>query len=411
MTDLLRDVLRNIRAHKLRFALTSLGIFWGATMLTYLSATAIGSERSFQAQLERTGPKVVWAMSGTVTKDRVGERDARPLELERDDVGRLDAFSHIERSSPELWMWNKMVRSGPRTRLLNVVGVDSDGLAIRNFEIAEGRPIEPLDVERSRRVAFLGAEAKQRLFAMQPAVGRTVRIEGIPFRVVGVAVRKGDQLIHMGGKDDEIVLIPDSAAIRELMQHEKVARFIFEPTTRDETASAIRSTRELTALHHHFDPDDEVAMAFVDVKTIYDILDVLFKALRVFLVGVGLVTMCVGAIGVMNIMLVVVGERTQEIGVRKALGATDRAIFALFLGESVAVAGVSGLAGAALGAGFIQLTRTLIDAENSRLAQPVFDLGMTAFIVATLFAVGLLAGVLPALRAARVEPSESLRAT
>jgi len=152
-------------------------------------------------------------------------------------------------------------------------------------------------------------------------------------------------------------------------------------------------------------------MAFVDVKTIYDILDVLFDALRIFLVGVGLVTMLVGAIGVMNIMLVVVGERTQEIGVRKALGATNRAIFALFLGESVAVAGVSGLAGAAVGFAFIQLTRMTVDAENARLAQPIFDPGMTAFIVTALFVVGLLAGVLPAVRASRVEPSESLRAS
>ena len=411
MLDLFRDVVRNLRAHKLRFALTSLGIFWGATMLTYLSATAIGSERGFQEQLDRTGPRVVWAMSGTVTKDRVGERGARPLELEVEDVGRIDAYRHIDRSSPELWMWNKMVRAGPRTRLLSVVGLDADGLAIRNFELAAGRAIDPLDVERARPVAFLGAEASHRLFGTRPAVGQTVRIEGIPFQVIGVAARKGDQLIHMGGKDDELVLIPDSTAMRALMRDEKVARFVFEPRTLDETATAIRSAREITALHHHFDPNDEIAMAFVDVKTIYDILDVLFDALRIFLVGVGLVTMLVGAIGVMNIMLVVVGERTQEIGVRKALGATNRAIFALFLGESVAVAGVSGLAGAAVGFAFIQLTRMTVDAENARLAQPIFDPGMTAFIVTALFVVGLLAGVLPAVRASRVEPSESLRAS
>lgn len=410
MNDWLHEIARSLRAHKLRFFLTSLGIFWGTAMLTYLSATAIGSERDFTRKLERTGPKVIWGMSGVVTKARVGERGARALDLEFDDVARIESLAHVDRSSPELWMWNQMVRAGPRTRLLNVVGVDADGLAIRNFELGAGRLFTPLDVIKARPVVVLGAEAKQRLFGEGPAVGRTVRIEGVPLEVVGVARRKGDQLIHMGGKDDEVVLLPDTTAVRELMHVERVQRFIAEPREREETAWAIRSIRELTALHHDFDPADDVAMAFVNVKEIFDILDVLFDALRVFLVGVGLVTLLVGAIGVMNIMLVVVGERVQEIGLRKALGATGRRIFALFLGESIAIAGLSGMAGTGVGLVLVRLTQWAVESENSQLSQPVIDPAMTAFVVASLFVVGLLAGVLPAVRASRIEPAESLRA-
>jgi putative ABC transport system permease protein len=408
--DLLLQTTRSLRAHALRFTLTSLGIFWGAAMLTFLSASATGTEQSFRQQLERTGPKVVWVMPGVIVKDRVGERGARPLELEVEDVERVARLDIAEQTSVDTELWNRLVRAGRRTKLLNVSGLDAAGAEIRNFRAAAGRMFHPFEVERAARVAFLGANSAQRLFGRTPAVGQTIHIDSVPFRVVGVAEKKGDQLIYFGAADDDIVLVPSSTARRWLSRSDVIQKFLVAPRTREESEIAIRGVRSVLSLHHDFEPASELALAFVNVKEVTNILDALFLGLRIFLVGVGLVTLLVGAIGVMNIMLVVVGERVQEIGLRKAIGASNRAVFALFLAEATAVSTLSGVLGTAAGLGLIQLLRSDALAKVAATSQPVFDLRTTALVAVSLILVGMVAGFLPALRAARIAPAESLRA-
>jgi len=407
--DTFLQTLRSLRAHRLRFILTSLGIFWGAVMLTYLSASAVGIEDEFSQQLERTGPKTIWAFPGVVTKDRVGERGARILELEPEDVDRLESLDLIESSTGEVQLWSTLVRSDQSARLLTVVGMDEDGLDIRNFATEHGRKFSAAEVERGARVALLGWESAERLFGQRPAVGKTIRLDGVPFRVVGVAKQKGDQLMNMGDRDDQLVVVPITAAFRWLQRDDTIGRFIVAPRTREESEQSIRAIRSVMAVHHEYAPDSEMALNFVDVQEIWMILDTLFLGLKVFLVGAGVVTLLVGAIGVMNIMLVVVGERTQEIGLRKALGASDRAVFALFLAEAVAISAVAGLSGGALGLGLIRLTQRAADAGSSQMSRPVIDWDLIAVALGVLMVVAVMAGILPAVRAARTSPAESLR--
>lgn len=408
--DLLLQTLRSLRAHALRFTLTSLGIFWGAAMLTFLSASTTGQEQAFRDQLARTGPKVVWVMPGAIIKDRVGARGARPLELEVEDVERVAGLDIVEQTSVDTELWSRMLRVGRRTKLLNVSALDAAGLEIRNYQAAAGRMFLPSEVERGARVAFLGAESAVRLFGRAPAVGRQIHIDSVPFRVVGVAERKGDQLIYMGAADDQVVLVPQTAARRWLSRSDAVQRFLVAPRTREESGGAIAAVRALLSLHHDFEPDSELALTFVNVKEITNILDALFLGLRIFLVGVGLVTLLVGAVGVMNIMLVVVGERVQEIGLRKALGASSRAVFALFLAEATAVSTLSGVSGAVVGVVLIELVSRLTPARGATISPPILDLSSAIPVAAALILVGVVAGLLPALRAARIAPAESLRA-
>ena len=209
----------------------------------------------------------------------------------------------------------------------------------------EGRFFSQSDVERAARVVYLGAVAAERLFGGAPAVGRTLQIESVTFRVIGVNQAKGDQMVGMNGWDDWAVFMPYTTAQRWLVHSEKLEQVAFAPTTREGSWEAIRSTRELLGLRHDFPPDLDTALSFFNVQEILQIVHQLFLGLRIFLVTAGLVTLLVGAIGVMNVMLVVVGERTNEIGLRKAVGATDRAIFVQFLAEAAAVCGISGVAG------------------------------------------------------------------
>lgn len=409
LIDLFLQTLHSLRAHALRFVLTSLGIFWGAVMLTYLSATMVGQEQAFGAQLELTGPKIIWVIPGVIVKDRVGERGARQLGLEPEDVDRVEGLDIVESTSVVMNLWNRVVRTGGRTRLLTVTGLDADGARIRNFEIAQGRLLGEHDVDRAARVAFLGSIASKRLFGRRQALGQTIHIDGIPFRVIGVAAEKGDQLMYMGEADDKLVLIPHTAAVRHLEFDDTVQRFIASPRTRQQSAEAAVGIRSVLGVHHDFAPSSDLALTFVDVEEIWQLLDGLFGALKLFLYGAGILTLLVGAVGVMNIMLVVVGERVQEIGLRKALGASNRAIFLLFLSESMAVSTISGTAGALTGYVLVHVGTAAARASGQQVPTPVFNLEITLIVVISLILVGVVAGLVPAIRGARIPPAESLR--
>ena len=206
--DLFVDTVRSIRAHALRFGLTSLGIVWGSFLLTYLSAGFAGVTEHYTREMEEGGPKVVVVSPGAVFKNRVGERSSRAIELDNDDVERVRALDSFEAAAQDIPLWTQVVRADGRTKLLNVTGLSHQSGAIRNMLAAEGRFLSPLDVERGSRVAFLGPVAAERLFGSLPPLGRTLQIESISFRVIGIAVAKADQMVGINGWDDWGVFIP-----------------------------------------------------------------------------------------------------------------------------------------------------------------------------------------------------------
>jgi len=408
--DLLLQTLRSLRAHAVRFTLTSLGITWGAFVLTYLTASMQGFDTHFTRELEEAGPKIVLVWPGAVLKNRVGERGARSVEIENDDVPALAALDSIENAAPDFSLWSQIVRAGGRTKLFKVDGISDASATIRNLVPREGRMVSRGDVERSARVVYLGAVAAERLFGAAAAVGRTLQIESVSFRVIGVNQAKGDQMIGMNGWDDWAVFLPYTTAQRWLVRSDKLEQIAFAPTTREGSWESIRSTRELLGLRHAFPPDLDTALSFFNVHEVLQIVYQLFLGLRIFLVTAGGVTLLVGAVGVMNVMLVVVGERTNEIGLRKAVGATDRAIFVQFLAEAAAVCGISGLAGTLLGVGFTKLVASLVPEQGPLSNVTVLDPFILTVMTAALVAVGIVAGIVPAVRAARIPPAEALRA-
>lgn len=408
--DLLIDTFRSLRAHALRFGLTALGIVWGAFMLTYLSATMEGTDRHFETALEKMGPKLVFMGSGTILKQRVGERGARRVELDGDDVARVQSLADVQYASPNIELHNTMVRTGRRTKLLEVQAVNDHAAFIRNWQVARGRFLSPLDVERCRRVAFLGADAAERLFGREPAVGRHVQIEGVLFRVIGVAQAKGQQLIDAVNPDDDKVLVPYTTAQRWITKDDEISLIAFGPRERGRSKAAIQRVREVTGPHHGFPASLDTALWFFDIHDVLQMVRGLLLALRIFLVTAGVTTLLVGAVGVMNIMLVVVGERTNEIGLRKAVGASTGAIFLQFLAESTAVCALSGALGATLGSATAQVIARLLPPEAPMSNVPVFDPATAVTLTLALVGVGIVAGLVPALRAARVPPADALRA-
>lgn len=408
--DLLLSVWQSLRAHALRFTLTSLGIAWGAFMLTYLSASAEGTERHFSRVMQKAGPKIVYMGGGAILKLRVGERGARQVELEKEDAQRLRDIHLVEDASPMINLWNELVRNGSRSKLLNVQGVSARAEVMRNFQAETGRFFSPVEVERGARVAFLGAKASERLFRGRPAVSRRIQIGGVTFRVVGVAREKGAEIINSLNPDDLKILVPYTAAQRWLTRSDVLPEIAFTPLTREQSWDAIRRVRETVSRHHAFHPDLETALWFFNIQEPLRMVEGMQMALRLFLLVAGITTLLVGAVGVMNIMLVVVGERTNEIGLRKAVGGTRREIFVQFFAEAASVCLLSGFLGAAGGVGLAQLTARLVPPDSPFASVPVVDPVTVVAITAGLVLVGVIAGVAPAVRAAQVPPADALRA-
>jgi len=411
LRDLASTTIRSLRAHAYRFALTALGIVWGAGMLTYLSATADGYDRHFEVQLDKLGQRIVFLFPGVATKKHVGQRGARAVELEHEDVGRVAALAAVERAAPNLWLGPRVVRAAGKTKLVHAFGGSEETAALRNFEIATGRFLSRRDVDLARNVLVLGARAAERLFGDAPAVGRTVHVEGVPFEVIGVARAKGDQILFMGPLDDEIAYVPFTTARLWFTRSDVVDQMIFAPRTREGSWDAVRLVRATLGRHHGFRQDDDAAMGYFNVQEPVDIVRGLLLALRLFLFAASLVTLFAGAVGVMNIMLVMVGERTREIGLKKAIGASNRRVFLEVVVETLAVTALAGLAGVLLAWLGIELSARGIAPGQTMQAQPVLELRRVALIVATLIGVALVSAVLPALRAIRTDPASALRAT
>jgi putative ABC transport system permease protein len=410
MRTLLLDAWRSIVAHRLRFGLTALGIAWGALMLTFLSSSMLGLETHFIREMEEIGPKVVTMGRGVILKPRGGERGARRIELKEEHVERLEAIEAIERASPEIVVWAVPIRAGRRSKLLNLVALDEDGDRIRNIEIDRGRYFTPTDLARAERVVVLGPGAATRLFAHADPIGRHVLVDGFRFRVIGVAVAKGTQLMDSGNPEDLKVFVPATTAQRLLTKTDALEQFVFAPRTKQESWRAIERVREVTALREHYDPRIDSAMWAFNIQEPLGMVRTLFLGMRVFMIGAGLVTLFVGAIGVMNIMLVVVGERRQEIGIRKAIGARSRDVFAQFLAEATIVAMTSGLVGAAAGIGLVRLVSVVMPEDSAWQSPPVLDPVTVVVFTGALVVVGIVSGVVPAVRAAQVPPAEALRA-
>jgi putative ABC transport system permease protein len=411
MVDLLLATLRSLRAHAFRFGLTSLGIVWGAAMLTYLSAASDGYDQHFEKQLDKLGQRIVFLFPGVVTKQHIGQRGARPVELEREDVERVAALHAVERAAPNLWLGPRVIRAAGRTKLVFTFGGSEDTASVRSFEAESGRLLSRRDVDLGLNSIVLGARTASRLFGAAPAVGKTVHVEGIPFEVVGVARPKGDQLIYMGPGDDEIALIPFTTARSWFTRSDIIDQVIFAPQTREGSWDAVRLVRATLGRHHGFTQEDDAAMGYFNIQEAIDIVHGLLLAIRVFLSAASLITLAVGGVGVMNIMLAMVSERTREIGLRKAVGASNRAIFAEILAETLAVTVFAGLLGVTIGWILVELSANAIGSGQTMQASPVLHPERVILVFATLVGVGLATAVLPALRAVRIDPAIALRAT
>ncbi len=409
--DLVRDTLATLRAHKLRTALTMFGIAWGIVSITLMVGAGEGLRVGQARVAENFGKDVLIVFAGRTSMQAGGTRAGRRVRWKATDhLVILEQAPACEYAMPELGQ-NAPVRSAHNSGTLLVTGSSPDFAYIRTIPVAEGRYPSWEDEAEVRRVAFLGSDAKEQLFGTRKATGETIRIRDFPYTVVGVMEHK-EQDSSYDGRDISKVFVPFSAILRDMPNGppdppDHVDRLLVTPRSLEEHEKCKAQLRATLARLHGFDPADEEAAHIWDTVDEAKAFRTLTDGMKYFLGAVGIATLFIGGIGVMNVMLVAVRERTREIGVRKALGATRRSIVRMFFLETMIVVFLSGGIGLAVGYGICGLVNLLPMPMFFAGLLPTWSSGLLAF--ALLGTVALLSAVYPARRAASIDPIEALR--
>jgi len=409
--DLLRDTLRTLFAHKLRTLLTMFGIAWGIVSITLMVAAGEGLRVGQAKVSEQFGKDIMIVFAGRTSLQAGGLKAGRRVQWTGTDhlaiKAQAPACGYV---MPELGN-GAPVRSAFNSASLTVTGSLPDFAYIRSIGIAEGRYPDWDDERQARRVAFLGSDAKKQLFGGRPAMGETIRVGDFPFTVVGV-MRHKEQDSSYDGFDVNKVFVPFSVMLRDFPNKppalpDSVDRLLVAPRSVADHEACKGELRRALGRIHSFDPRDEEAAHIWDTVQEAQAFRTMTDGMKYFLGAVGVATLFIGGIGVMNVMLVAVRERTREIGVRKALGATRRSIVRQFVVETLLVVFVSGGSGLAIAYGLCALVDLLPMPPFFAGLLPTLSSGLLAF--ALLGTVAMLAAVYPARRAASIDPIEALR--
>jgi putative ABC transport system permease protein len=428
MRDVLAQVFSNLRANKLRSFLTMFGILWGVISVVVLSATGEGFQRGNQHVLEELGKNVGIIWGGRTSLQAGGERAGRVILLTLDDARALARESSmIAVVSPELQRGGITAKSKYNSARPTVHGIEPQYQAIRTIDIERGRTFRFTDEEQSLRVAIVGADATAQLFGGRDSIGQTVSLNGLPYTVIG-KIRKKDQDSNYSGPDNDKVFIPFSSMARDFPRlgsapgvlsnlivapHpwviDELPRVLDSRTGRIEDIDwpLEREVRRILAPRHRFDAGDRNAIAMWDTTLQTLMFGRMIKTMKDFFSVVGIVTLALGGLGVMNIMLVAVRERTREIGVRKALGATTLQIQKQFFLEGFLLTIFSGGIGFAAALALCAAVNTLPMPPRFQGMILTWQSGAAAVVVLTL--IGVVTSTYPARRAARLPPVEALR--
>ena len=413
LLEITRQTLATFQTHKMRVFLTMFGIVWGIASVILLVGLGRGFSVDQQKRMESLGKDLVIVWGGRTSSQVGGLAAGREITLNIDDARLIrDECYLVKNVSPELR------RALPEVSEFNsanreVVGVWPAFQSFRSLRLSEGRLITEEDESESRRVVILGDAARNQLFSGKPALGANLQIKGVPYTVIGVLENK-TQNNNYSGPDNDFLFAPYSAIARDFPRPEKpgIVRgylddIVFEVSSADEHEETVQQVRRSLGRIHHFDERDKDALFIWDTMDDAKLVENIFSVITIFFGCVAIITLCLGGIGVMNIMLVSVTERTREIGVRKALGATRGDILRQFFAESAILTVVSGALGLTVGVALCSMMALLPLPDF--VPHPIVSGASIVASVLTLSIITLTAGMYPAQRAAEMTPVDSLR--
>jgi putative ABC transport system permease protein len=411
-SDTLAQVYRAIGANKLRSFLTMFGIAWGVGSLLVLVGLGEGFRSGQHRQLETLGNDLVMMFNGTIPAVANQHTGMRPYELTVGDETAVRQLPELRAVTVELQRSDLYEVSQWSNTSSHVIGTEANYPVVRFIPMATGRFLDDADLTNRRRVVVLGFKAAALLYAGRPMLGQTITIDGTAFTVVG-AVGK----ISRGNNDydDQKVYVPVTTMLElfplkgDNIPQDALTSIQYQPTTKGEIVAAVAAVHRVIAQRHGFDPSMKDAYEEFDTIQEEKMIGAIFTAMDIFLGGVGIVTLGLGAVGIINIMLVSVTERTREIGLLKALGATKRSILSQFFWEGLLLTGISGLIGILLSAGFMWLLQQVLTGKMPGWDPPRLVPWSAALALGSLVLSGVAAGLYPASKAAQMDPIEALR--
>src|SRR6202451_4530869 len=412
LRDLIGDVLRTLWSHKLRTFLTMFGIAWGIVSIVLMVAAGEGWRKGQEEQSRTLGKDVMIVFHGRTSLQVGGTHAGRVIHWDDQDVPVVQAEGmDCEYAIPELEQQTVLTHSNFNNASLTVTGTYPQFSEIRSLNVGLGRFYDWSDMREARRVAFLGSDAAKQLFPGRNPVGENVYLNAFPYVVIGVmATKKQDS--SYDGWDVNKIFIPFGAMRRDFPDKPPGTPTTFDyllvtPRSVEQHESCKREVQVALGRMHNFDPNDKEACPIWDTVQEAQAFRQMTDGMKYFLGAVGVVTLLLGGLGVMNVMLVAVRERTREIGVRKALGAPAGTILRQFFVEALIIALLSGAIGLGVAFGFCALV--------NMLPMPDFFAGLIADWTSGLLAAALLgaiavgAALYPAQRAASIDPIEALR--
>lgn len=403
--DRFAEILQTLDRNRARTLLTALSVAWGIFMLVILLASGTGLENALEREFVDDANNALWIRRGQTSKPYKGHRPGRRLQLTNADFDALARLPGVEHITARYYLWGGFtIRYGDRHGSFDVRAAHPDHQYLEKTIITRGRFLDELDQLNRTKVTVIGDEVSKHLFRGADPIGEWVDIKGIMYRVVGVFDDEG------GLNELRKVYIPISTAQAAYGGGDNVHSIMFTmgDMSLEETKALEEDVRQMLARTHDFDPSDERAVRIRNTLESLQRVTGTMDVVRAFLWIVGLGTVAAGVVGVGNIMLVSVAERTGEIGLRKALGATPLNIVIQVLQEALLLTSVAGYIGLVAGVVTVEVADQLIP-ENDYLYNPQVDLVIAFTAVGVLVVAGLLAGLIPAWRAANIDPAHAIR--
>jgi putative ABC transport system permease protein len=411
--DAWQEVWATLRSNKLRAFLTALGVFWGVFMLILMLGIGNGLERGVIHNLNGLTNYSVYVWAQRTSMPYRGLQPGRYVKFNNADIAAIARTQGVEHLAPRIqlgtWHSGENASYGAKKANFNVIG-DSPELAfVEPLVLKYGRFINPRDMAEERKIAVIGEEVRKTFFGDADPVGKYIQVRRVYFQIVGVldTQKTGDDREKM----ISAVYIPFTTFQTAFNMKDKVGWFSLTARTNLPATLVEQNVRRAIMEVHRIHPDDSLAIGSYNAAEKFESIQGLFKSIRKFVWFVGTLTLFAGMLGVSNILLIIVKERTKEIGVRKALGATPWSIISLVVAEGLVLTSLAGYLGVVAGVlGLEAAGRAVRDLPNAPLSQPEISLQVALVAVLVLIVAGVVAGIVPARHAARVHPVEALRA-